>query len=203
MSPYLPQVRKQRSSQRAREVGNAARSACPPFHADCAFDHLHMAITPLLQTLVEIHEPLAQLRVLRIAAIDVDENLLNRGRWFGGGGDIARQFGGGYGIAFTRQIVEKRVPQCRRMITTRQRLARAARLGKPRDGGLALGAEQKLDLTKLVRLEPARRLEPGAEAQELQWRHRLEDVELRDQDFEDGQDPLQRMQRAVRLVAGQ
>ena len=79
MPPYLPQVRKQRSSQCAREVGNAARTPSPALYPNGSLYHLDVPVPPLLQTFVEIHEPLAELRVLRIAAIDVDENLLNLG----------------------------------------------------------------------------------------------------------------------------
>ena len=76
-------------------------------------------------------------------------------------------------------------------------------LWKSRDGRLAFRAEQELDLAKLVRLEAACRLQSRAEGQKLQWRHRLEDVELRHHDFQDGEDPLQRVLGAVRLVARQ
>ena len=79
MPPNLPQVRKQRSSQRAREVGNTARTPGAALHSNGSLHHFDVAVPPLLQTLVEIHEPLAEFRVLRIAAVDVDENLLNLG----------------------------------------------------------------------------------------------------------------------------
>ena len=70
--------------------------------------------------------------------------------------------------------------------------------GKRAIAASRLRAEQELDLAELVRLKPARRLEPGAEGQELERRHRLEDVELRDHHLQDRQDPLQRVLRAMR-----
>src|SRR5258706_9234346 len=106
-------------------------------------------------------------------------------------------------IPLPGQIVQERVPQRRRLIAAQQRLARAARLGEPRDRLLALRAEEELDLAELIRLESARRLETLAEAEKFEWRHRLEDVELRDHDLQDGKDALQRVLRPMRLVAGQ
>ena len=66
-----------------------------------------------------------------------------------------------------------------------------------------LAAEHELQLPELVRLESARRGQPVAERQELERRHRLEDVDLRDQHLEDGQDPLQRVLRPRPLVLAQ
>ena len=53
---------------------------------------------------------------------------------------------------------------------------------------------------KLIGLKPAGRLEPLAERLELERRHRLENVELRDQDLEDGEDALERVLRAKRIA---
>jgi hypothetical protein len=49
-------------------------------------------------------------------------------------------------------------------------------------------------------LEAARRIQPRAEGQELQRRHRLQDVDLTDRHLQDGEDPLQRVLRPVRLT---
>ena len=61
-------------------------------------------------------------------------------------------------------------------------------------------AEHELELAELIRLEAAGLLEPLAERLELERGHRLEDVELRDQDLQDGEDALQRVLGAVGVV---
>jgi hypothetical protein len=65
-----------------------------------------------------------------------------------------------------------------------------------RRGRLSL-AEHRLDLPKLRRLEPRRRLEPVAERGELERGHRLEDVDLGDQRLEDLQDPVEQMEGRI------
>ena len=59
-------------------------------------------------------------------------------------------------------------------------------------------AEHELELAELVRLEAAGLLEPLAERLELERGHRLEDVELRDEHLQDGEDALERVLGAVR-----
>ena len=81
-----------------------------------------------------------------------------------------------------------------------QRGAGAAAGREAIEGGLTAPAEHELELTELVRLEAAGLLEPLAERLELQRRHRLEDVELRDQHLEDGEDALHRVLRAGGVV---
>ena len=66
---------------------------------------------------------------------------------------------------------------------------------------LRLHAEHELNLAELIGLKAARRLEPLAEREELERRHGLEDVQLRDHDLQDRQDPFQRVLRTVRFVA--
>ena len=68
------------------------------------------------------------------------------------------------------------------------------------DGPLGFQPEHELDLAELVRLETARRIQPLPEAEELQRRHRLEDVELRHHHLQDGENTLQGMLRPVRLI---
>ena len=62
-------------------------------------------------------------------------------------------------------------------------------------------AEDELQLAELGRLEPAPRFEASAKAEELQRRHRLEDVDLRDEHLEDGQHALHRVPRPREVVA--
>src|SRR5262245_32131254 len=65
---------------------------------------------------------------------------------------------------------------------------------------LRLQAEHELDLAELIRLKTASRLEPLAECQEFERRHRLEDIQLRDHDLHNRKDSFQRVLRTVRLV---
>ena len=53
--------------------------------------------------------------------------------------------------------------------------------------------EHELELAELVRLEPAGGLEPFPEGLELERRHGLEDVQLRDEHLQDGEDALHRV----------
>ncbi len=59
--------------------------------------------------------------------------------------------------------------------------------------------ENRLELTELPGLEPRRRLEPVAELEKLDRRHRLDHVELGHDELEDRQHALERRERA-RLV---
>ena len=52
-------------------------------------------------------------------------------------------------------------------------------------------AEHRFELAELRRLEAAGGVEPVAEAGELARRHRLQDVDLRDHDLQDGEHPAQ------------
>jgi hypothetical protein len=67
-------------TNRRAQIFGAGRPACADLCADGAFDHLHVAIPPLLHALIEIDEPLAELGILRIVAINGDEHFLNCGR---------------------------------------------------------------------------------------------------------------------------
>src|SRR5262245_24777466 len=124
-----------------------------------------MAVTPLLNALIEIDEPLAQLGVLRILAIDLDEDLLHLDGRLDRRHDIAREQRRRHGVGFARQIAQERVPQGRLVIAPFERGPRAAAVREALKGLLRLHPEQELDLPELVRLETARRLEPLAEAE--------------------------------------
>ena len=79
----------------------------------------------------------------------------------------------------------------------------ARAFGKARDGLLVLVPQDEFDLPELVRLKSAGGLQPLAKRQELARRHRLEDVELRDEHLEDRQDSLERVLRTMRLARAQ
>src|SRR5213594_2500631 len=89
--PNRPEVRKERASHCLSQVCGASRSTCAPLRPDGPLDHLHVAIPPLLDALVEIDEALAQLSVLGFAAIDLDEDVLNLGRRLDRRGHVARE----------------------------------------------------------------------------------------------------------------
>src|SRR3989475_7035576 len=61
----------------------------------------------------------------------------------------------------------------------------------PRDVLWLLQAREKLDLAELDRLKSARGRELGAEREKVLWRHRLEHVDLLDQQLLDDVDPLE------------
>ena len=67
--------------ERACKVFNTTRSASAGLASDGAFDHLHMAITPLLQSFVDIYQPLAEHRNLWIASMYCNELTLKFGVW--------------------------------------------------------------------------------------------------------------------------
>src|SRR3954453_16923831 len=73
----LPKVGERRPEQGPAQVLHAARAACPTLRADRALDHLHVAIAPLLDTLVEVDQPLGHESRVRILAIRGDEDVLD------------------------------------------------------------------------------------------------------------------------------
>ena len=159
-----------------------------------------MAIAPFLHALVEIDEPFAHFGVLRILAVDLDQDRLQLFGRLHIGGDVTHERRGGHGIALARQVAEKCVPE---RVLPEARLERrpgAAPGREPLDGRARLPSQRELELTELIRLKPARRFETFAKGQEFERRHRLEDVELRDEHLEDGEHPLQRVLGAIRVV---
>ena len=84
-----------------------------------------------------------------------------------------------------------------------------ASIARARRGPLRLGgdrrvriadAEHRLELAEARRLEPRCRIEPVAEGEELERRHRLEDVDLGDQRLEDLEDAVQQVEGGVRVA---
>ena len=91
---------------------------------------------------------------------------------------VARQLIGRHRVALARQYrgTRPRASARRRLL---ERGARAAARAEPLDRAARLPAEHELELPKLIRLEAARCLKPVSKRQELERRHRLEDVHLR------------------------
>src|SRR5438874_13783633 len=75
-----PQIGKERAADGFSQVRGAGGSTGALPRADRALDHLHVPVAPLLDPLVEIDDALAEFRVLRVASVDLDEQLLDLGR---------------------------------------------------------------------------------------------------------------------------
>ena len=193
--------RRERISHRSGKAGrksvdaqvlDAARAAGPALRADRPLDHLHVAVAPFLDALVEVDQPLRDERRVRVAAVDRDQHLLDRvvgrRRRRAGPGVRARRGSRGTtsqtdGAAWASSIARRAA----------RALAAARRRPRPRsrDPSIAsICAEPR-------RLEPRRRVEPVAERQELERGHRLEDVDLRDERLEDLEDAVEQVERAV------
>ena len=85
-------------------------------------------------------------------------------------------------------------------ITLLQRRSRAAPRRKPGNGAVVLPAKHEFNLPELIRLETACRLKAQPEGEELERCHRFENVELRNHHLEDGENPLQSVLRAGRVI---
>src|SRR5688500_13279428 len=96
--------------------------------------------------------------------------------------------------------MEKGVPEGWLAIPAFERGPGAAARRKSTNRFFTFRAQHEFDLPELIRLEPACGLETGTKRPKLERGHRLEDVELRHQHLQDGQDALQRVLRAVRVV---
>ena len=118
-------------------------------------------------------------------------------------GDVPRERGCRNRVPFPGEVVQEGVPHRRLREPPFERESRPAALGKATDGPVVLGSQDELDLPELIGLEPARGFQPRAKRQELQWRHRLEDIELHDEHLQDRQDSLQRVLCAVGIVGGE
>ena len=155
-----------RPAGRASSAGTStpAEPPVPGLLADGALDHLHVPVAPLLDALVDVDHPLADLGPGRVGAVDLDQavaHLRRRGR--PARPTYARN--DSYRLGRSMAAVIRSRPGPRRVVGEHARVA---------------PAEHRLELAELRRLEAARALEPAAEAPERERRHRLEDVDLRD-----------------------
>ena len=76
---HRPQVGEQRGEQGAAEVRGARGSTGARLVADRGLDHLHVPIAPLLQTLVEVDQPLADLRRPAVVGVDGEQHVVEPG----------------------------------------------------------------------------------------------------------------------------
>jgi hypothetical protein len=158
-------------------------------------------VAPLLQALVDVDQPLGDLRRALVVAVDGEQHLLDLGRGLERLGDVAAERVGRHGVALGRQVAEVRVedrgPALRRGDPLPGRAAGRVLRQHP---GVA-PAQHGLQLPELGRLEAARRRQPPPEPEELAGRHGLQHVDLRHSDLQDREDPLQGVEH-VRGVAG-
>jgi hypothetical protein len=96
--------------------------------------------------------------------------------------------------------MQERIPDRGPLEALMEPAARGIVLRIVRHSGRALLAERKLEGAELKRLETTAGLEAIAEREELERRHRLEDVELRDEYLQDGEHALQRVAHARGIV---
>src|SRR5262245_5696600 len=162
---YLPQIGKQVASDRAPQVLSAARSAGPRLGPDRPLDHPDMAVPPFGEALVQIHEALADLGGFRVAAVHVEQNVLNRGSPLNRRGHVAHQVRGRHRISFPRQITQESIPERRLPVPPLERGARGAPLRKAIEYNRVLGAEHEFDLPELAGLKAARGLEARSKRQ--------------------------------------
>src|SRR5438034_10423076 len=109
-----------------------------------------MTIAPLLDALVQINETLAELCVLDIAMIHLDENLLDLGRGLHQRDRLRLEMGLRHVVPLARKIAKKGVPERRLAISAFQRGARAPSFRHTLNRLLRFQTEKKLDLAKLI-----------------------------------------------------
>src|SRR5690606_23132373 len=188
----LPQVREGRP-ERLPEIFRAGAAAGAHLHADRALDHLHMTIAPLLNSLIEIDEALTHLPCICIIAIDVQQHPLKLGIRLDGLRPVALQLRHWHRMTAPGEVVEECIPHGASGVAFFEPVTRIRALWVVVDCVAPLLAERELDAAELERLKSAAGLETVAEREELERRHRLEDVELRDEHLQNCQHALERV----------
>src|SRR5439155_724199 len=140
--------------------------------ADLPLDHQHVTRTPVRECLVMIEQRLAQVEEVPVS-LTVAEDLEKRWR--------TAPFDQGAKRVVDRRLLEA-LAQTAHLLWTCLEPRHVLRVFEPR---------QKLDLPELHRLEPARRSELGAKSEEVLGRHRLQDLDLLDQQLLDDVDPME------------
>ena len=189
------EARRARPTGRGRPVGTASTTGtphrssrpCPSLVADRALDHLHVAVAPLLQALVEVDHPLRHSGRRRRSGTPATSTSLHRLAGLARLGDVGVEDRRGHRVPARRQErryddhTDGRSSPPRTLVPHRRRRA-SARCTSTR----VASAEHHLELAELRRLE-ARSPTPGADRNddELQRRHGLQDVHLRHERLED------------------
>ena len=100
-------------------------------------------------------------------------------------------------VATLGEVPQERIPYRRRGLGVFDRPSARPTLRLRLQRGRVAQTEHRLDRAEARRLEPRRGVEPIAEGEELEGRHRLEHVDLRDQRLEDLQDAVEQVERSV------
>src|SRR5262249_2929198 len=143
-------------------VLGSARTARAGLDADRAFDHLHVAIPPLLKAFVEVDQAFTNLAHQLVLSIDRQQDVLHRRRRLDWPRDVSTQGFCRYVEALAREVLQEVVPHGGRVKTFRQGRSLGGLFGIVLEGRHSLVPERKLELAKLDRLETARLVEPSA-----------------------------------------
>ena len=135
--------------------------------ADRPLDHLHVAVAPLLEALVEVDEALADLGRAAVGDVHGEQHVVELRGAAGGDGDVALEHRRRHGEAVAGEVAQERVVQ--RAVGAWPPRAGGGRagIGVRRQDGRVASTEHDLELAELGRLEAARGVEPAAEAGEL------------------------------------
>src|SRR5205823_6236070 len=117
--------------------------------------HLHMPVPPLHESLIEIHEPLGNLRDVGILLVDLDENPLHLRRFLVGRAVIPREQLLRHRILVCRKVMKESIPQRRLAEPLLDAFPVLAALLVALERRPPLLAEYELDLAKLMRLKTA------------------------------------------------
>src|SRR5438874_5979631 len=176
-----PKIRKGGLVQRFEQILSSRRTASSSLRPDRPLHHLHVPIPPLHKSLIEIHEPLGDLRDGWILAIDVDEKALHLGRWLDRQRHVTAEQRCRNRVTVGSEIMQERIPQRGLRKPRLDTLPVRTALGIALEGRPALFAQHEFDLAKLMGLKATARLEAIAEREKIERRHRLEHIDLCDQ----------------------
>ena len=160
-----------------------------------------MPVAPLLEALVDVDHPLADHGRLAVVTVRREDGRVNPGRLLHRQAHVALEPFAGNVVASPGQVGHEGVVERGTLERGLDAAEVVAALLVSAEHGTVSPPEHGLELPELPGLEAARRLEPVAEAEELRGLERLDDVELRHDELQDREDPLERAERlrAARL----
>ncbi len=177
---------------------SAGRTACAHFGPDGSLHHLHVAITPFLETFIQVNESLKQERKFRIIPVRMHHRRLHNFGWFVLCSHIPLQ-GARIEMTSMNKKIKHRVPQAwlvQRILNPGPSIG-AGHKGIQNTGITA--TQDRLQFTELGGLKSTRGIETITEAIELKRGHRLEDVDLGHQCLDDGADTSEKMKSHVNV----
>src|SRR5215207_5397 len=199
----LPEFGEEFFVERGLEVADALAAAGALLGAEHALDHLDVVVAPEREELVVRDERLGEL-VLLVTRLEVcddfergaDAAVVERAPLVVvEGGVVGRRV-----EAAAREQREELFAERGRVHARAQAPAGELVVTEGAQDRVVLEARGELDLAELHRLEAARGVELVAEAEEVDRRHRLQDVDLRDEQFLDLGDPAEGARRDGRAV---